>query len=857
MAEKNHYYCPNCKTIRRFGIAGATTCICLTCRKRYELKYLEEETLKYELMQEEEAKPEEVKNEYEGEIEVKEETFVKELAPETPIKETPAPKEVEETPIKETPVETEEVSVPIEEEKEEDKVLEETPTETEDIPLEEEEIEAASLEPTKEEDEWLKQMEQEEEEKDFGPVEFKAELTDKEKAFTFYEAVKSFEDAYPYIDDELMVVADGTGGAGAINHYIKRKKFGDFRDIKKMVLGEDKKDCLDEHLKILFGPVIEDFKRTGEKEQVRTSAFIASRVVLPRFVYALKKYNNDPQYAEEMKDFIIKGLEKVATELDLYKDVPDNIDKGLLPTTLVAINIKEETEDELVVDVYWAGDSRAYYVSPTLGFRQLNPDDEEEEAITNFFTLKPGVEVKLNHMSHHLKKPCALFVCSDGIFEAGPFPDHLNLECTFLYRLTNNAKSFEEFKDILVNTYSICKGDDCTIAFRYFGFSNFEELQDAFKERAQYDYALWQKQREYALFYDLKKNPGKLNTEISTVENRTRDIFTAVDMRPMILSLIKKGVEENDDIAVSYFGDTIKKFDEDYLKAKEEMENKKKELIKDLEAYCLSNWDNINFSSIIRPSLLEEELQDIIKEIVENIDNHHAYLKHAEEYQDAKKKARETRNIIYRFILDVYKKIAATLNIEYKIDEEANHDLFYENNKGRLSDDTKDFLLDHHKEELIEDFDDAQKEYHRTRNEVKEDEENKYNELEVPTKELIARLFKEADPLRLFDAFVDSAIDETIYDIKSKIHEIDDEPLLPNALANRLINFFPTINYREFAIKIIDREPNTTVFESLYNEKLMPKVRAYFKASKGRPDGLDEYEKEYDTFEDNILEYIL
>ena len=269
---------------------------------------------------------------------------------------------------------------------------------------------------------------------------FNSDYVNEKTSFKMYEKFSTHEDADPYIDENLLVVCDGTGGAGAFKHHIPSKYLDSLEKIKKLVLPEDTNGCLDKHLEVLFKPILE----STEEIQNRTTAFFASRIVLPRFIYAMKLFPHEEK--EKIVEFTADGLRRFAKKFDLRKDIPDNPGNALLPTTLVAININKETETEVDFDVYCAGDSRAYVISKN-GLQQLSKDDEEDESITNYFAVKEN-PIILNSRHYCLQKPCLLFVCSDGIFDAAAVKDYLRLEYALLGYMAE-SHSFNEWRDKL------------------------------------------------------------------------------------------------------------------------------------------------------------------------------------------------------------------------------------------------------------------------------------------------------------------------------------------------------------------------------------------------------------------------
>ena len=100
--------------------------------------------------------------------------------------------------------------------------------------------------------------------------------------FDFYSVLKN-EDAPPFIGENLLVAADGLGGAGGYIHKIDYEKHPDMRgDILDAAYGDfdsETRARLDAYLNELVEPMADD--------KPDTSALWGSRIVIGRFVYAM------------------------------------------------------------------------------------------------------------------------------------------------------------------------------------------------------------------------------------------------------------------------------------------------------------------------------------------------------------------------------------------------------------------------------------------------------------------------------------------------------------------------------------------------------------------------------------------
>lgn len=370
--------------------------------------------------------------------------------------------------------------------------------------------------------------------------------------FAFYSVLKN-EDADPYSGDNLMIVADGLGGAGSIVHSIDRDKH---HDLYESIMASAFGDCPDiaaklgdDYFKKLIAPMIDD--------KNDTSALWASRIVMARCAYAI--IAND-QYEELDKEnvrkhlagFIQKGLESVKDKFKLEKGT--YFGQKILPTTLAFVRYKED-KDQVVAETLWAGDSRCYALTID-GLKILSIDDEDSSgSITNCFHAD-NKEVRLNYRRYTIKKPCALFVASDGIFD--PFEeDYLYVEHVLLKKISE-SETIGEVGEKLCKFYGEVHGDDATMAFTSFEFKSFDDMKKKFDAR----------NREID---KLAAESSEKREEIELINNNGQDVTDYIikrtgDKYEQIVSLIADRIaqcEQDTDAVIAAISKklSIKKFD--------------------------------------------------------------------------------------------------------------------------------------------------------------------------------------------------------------------------------------------------------------------------------------------------------
>lgn len=358
--------------------------------------------------------------------------------------------------------------------------------------------------------------------------------------FKFYSVLKN-EDAMPFFDDNILVVADGLGGSGSAVHAIDRQRHADMSgDIWASAFG-DIKDTASSRFQQYVNDLIVHLS-DGKDD---TSASWASRIAIARCVYALTEgeFKNarldDKNVREALTKFISKGLHDAAEKFDLQNGKFDG--QRLLPTTLAFIRFAEQ-EHSVVAETIWAGDSRCYALLPD-GLRLLSVDDEDNSgSITNLF-YADNPNVSLNYLRHEIAKPCVLMGVSDGVFDPFDPYDYLYVEYVIL-KAIEESNSTDELAKRLERFFDDVHGDDATMAFVPFGMESFEEMKKVFKPR-------------YELIATVRQKQADLQSALDVMnlsdEDASHYVGSRIDARfeyivPTLLDAIENGKE---DIAIT------------------------------------------------------------------------------------------------------------------------------------------------------------------------------------------------------------------------------------------------------------------------------------------------------------------
>jgi serine/threonine protein phosphatase PrpC len=221
---------------------------------------------------------------------------------------------------------------------------------------------------------------------------------------------------------------------------------------------------------------------TSEYGSNHTKAYVASRIIRE----AVNDYiNKHPEKInpEDLKQVCDTRLQK---EITKFPSVETKLRSKLIrnyPTTLTLAVAKEE-KGNIIVDSYWAGDSRNYLWKKD-GFYQITQDDlvnnydalenlSRDSALSN--CVCADNDFNINHRKIEFsKQPFVIFSATDGCFGYLPTPMHFEhlIESTLF-----NSDNLNSWKEILQNKIREVSGDDFSIALIAKGFKDFKDLKE-------------------------------------------------------------------------------------------------------------------------------------------------------------------------------------------------------------------------------------------------------------------------------------------------------------------------------------------------------------------------------------------
>lgn len=220
-----------------------------------------------------------------------------------------------------------------------------------------------------------------------------------------------------------------------------------------------------------------------------TQAYLASRLCR-KFLEKLLWENPEVPLDVKATDLahVLEGnFLKVEQEIDSQSEsrIRGKTDK-VLPTTIALVMCESSHQNKWRVKAQWAGDSRAYLLTPNLGLQQITIDDVTEDdpmeqlksdhKLTNF--VSANAPFVIHEKELQVDSQALLIVATDGLFHYLPTPG--TLEYIFLDSLRGSegetARSFASLAQLISR-------DDVSFVVIALGFRRFEDIALAFRER--------------------------------------------------------------------------------------------------------------------------------------------------------------------------------------------------------------------------------------------------------------------------------------------------------------------------------------------------------------------------------------
>ena len=156
------------------------------------------------------------------------------------------------------------------------------------------------------------------------------------------------------------------------------------------------------------------------------------------------------------------------------------------PTTLACAYAVPDQE-EILIHILWAGDSRIYLLDQD-GLAQVTRDDTDiEDAFENLTSdgamtnvLSSDGDYVIHSRTLHIEKPVILIAATDGCF--GYVPSPVEFERVLLEALLASPDP-PLFKSALRKFMGEIAGDDLALSFMSFFFGDYKNMQASFADR--------------------------------------------------------------------------------------------------------------------------------------------------------------------------------------------------------------------------------------------------------------------------------------------------------------------------------------------------------------------------------------
>ena len=436
------------------------------------------------------------------------------------------------------------------------------------------------------------------------------------------------EDAKPYINDFMLMVADGMGGKAGIPRDFNRKILDKDKFLDTVFEGVYEDYSNEKFREYVFNSFADFFEVSEEEYFGRTDLFKKGGYFGSRFATAIILHEvlyNKARWKTALWDDIhaaksVDEIEKIENEIGKYfadlileklKKIDENVGFSYAPernanqnrrlgTTLCA-NFYNDCGDFVEAFYLHAGDSRPFLCDQD-GLAQILKDQEDEKQVTNAISTNIPFEIVCRY--RRFAKPCILFNASDGCFDAAPFAEgfrnsqlgfeKLILECILNKdtlgkdpeldwdSMDEEMRIGEQLRCFFEYPVNHMHDDAATISMKSFGFKDFEEIK-AFAEKR-----LQEIEESY-----LKEMPELLETSYVLAENSLTIEEKNLLMPKRAMVWAEKGVQEYciDKVqkgAMPVYNEAVEKAEEEIKEIKNQISAKEQEALPLINRYYLS-----------------------------------------------------------------------------------------------------------------------------------------------------------------------------------------------------------------------------------------------------------------------------
>ncbi len=224
-----------------------------------------------------------------------------------------------------------------------------------------------------------------------------------------------------------------------------------------------------------------------------SGAYIGARKIKELTEFYLENHKNI-ENLDEFTNYLKENLDIFAEQFSNQSSIIKSKLLKNFPTTLCLLSWKWIENNQIYIQTFNAGDSRAYIFTPE-NCKLLTKDDLEQD-IDEFENLRTESSIHnciaadetffITQKNYTFQKPCVVLVATDGVFHYFLTPMHF--EYFFLQTLIHTKSKADNWQNVLLEMLVNYSSDDISFVISAIGFKDFSHLQNSFYARYQFLY---------------------------------------------------------------------------------------------------------------------------------------------------------------------------------------------------------------------------------------------------------------------------------------------------------------------------------------------------------------------------------
>jgi len=264
------------------------------------------------------------------------------------------------------------------------------------------------------------------------------------------------------------------------------------------------------------------FSLDNQMPQSTTEALLASRICWRAAMSWI--VNSDLRHRDDLRKEISSLLKSATNKTSLSEGsrIRGTLTKRL-PTTMVLSQVQPLTSDDRFnITTWWAGDSRAYLLTPEHGLAAITRDHVRESDQLEQLRSDPPIENVVNQSTdfyleetiQEVSGPFVLLLATDGVFGYLPTPGFLELG--LLEALSNRSQEVSNKFATFCTTYA---ADDVSAVMVVSGFQDDRDVTDRFRVR------LATLRNQYSQILAMNPEDPNWNTEVERLWGLERPTY--------------------------------------------------------------------------------------------------------------------------------------------------------------------------------------------------------------------------------------------------------------------------------------------------------------------------------------------